>query len=89
MSSSPAGRSTAPDPRGAPESREAAGGTASRPSIGLIGLGIMGRPMGRNLLRAGHRLVVHDVDRLAVDELVAEGAAAGRTPDHVARETDV
>jgi 6-phosphogluconate dehydrogenase (decarboxylating) len=53
---------------------------ATAPSIGLIGLGIMGRPMARNLLRAGYRLVVHDTNRAAVDELVAEGAAAGTTP---------
>ena len=62
------------------------------PSIGLIGLGIMGRPMARNLLRAGYPLVVHDVTAPAVDELVADGATAGhlaarggrgdRRPDH-------
>jgi 2-hydroxy-3-oxopropionate reductase len=59
------------------------------PSIGLIGLGIMGRPMGRNLLKAGYALTVHDVDRRAVDELVAEGAIAGLSPREVAAETDV
>lgn len=59
------------------------------PSIGLIGLGIMGRPMARNLLRAGYPLVVHDVDRSGVDALVAEGATAGTTPRGVAEATDV
>jgi 2-hydroxy-3-oxopropionate reductase len=59
------------------------------PSIGLVGLGIMGRPMGRNLLKAGYALTVHDVDRRAVDELVAEGATAGASPRQVAAETDV
>jgi 2-hydroxy-3-oxopropionate reductase len=59
------------------------------PSIGLIGLGIMGRPMGRNLLKAGYALTVHDVDRRAVDELVADGATAGTSPRDVAATTDV
>ncbi len=60
-----------------------------RPTVGLIGLGIMGRPMARNLLRAGYPLVVHDVDRSAVDALVAEGATADTTPRGVAEATDV
>ena len=58
-------------------------------TLGQIGLGIMGRPMARNLLRAGYQLVVHDVDRSAVDALVAEGAVAGTSPRHVAGATDV
>ena len=61
----------------------------TKPSLGLIGLGIMGRPMARNLLRAGYGLMVHDVDRSAVDALVAEGATAGTTPRQVAEATDV
>jgi 2-hydroxy-3-oxopropionate reductase len=61
----------------------------TKPSLGLIGLGIMGRPMGRNLLSAGYRLMVHDVDRKAVNELVAEGAIAGTTPGEVAATADV
>jgi len=42
--------------------------------IGFIGLGIMGLPMSRNLLKAGHELVVCDVNKAKVDELVADGA---------------
>lgn len=61
----------------------------TKQSLGLIGLGIMGRPMARNLLRAGYHLVVHDVDRSAVDGLVDEGAVAGTSPRHVAGATDV
>ena len=57
--------------------------------LGLIGLGIMGKPMGHNLLRAGHPLVVHDVVRSAVDELVAAGAIAGTSPRQVAADCDV
>ena len=45
--------------------------------IGLIGLGIMGRPMAHNLLRAGFALMVNDTQQAAVDELVAAGAQAG------------
>ena len=59
------------------------------PSLGLVGLGIMGRPMARNLLRAGYGLVVHDTNRAAVDELVAEGAVAGTSPRGVAAAVDV
>ena len=43
-------------------------------TIGFIGLGIMGKPMARNLLQAGHQLVVHDVNPAPVAELVEAGA---------------
>lgn len=59
------------------------------PKLGLIGLGIMGKPMGRNLLRAGYPLFVRDVNAAAVDELVAEGAVAGATSLEVAAACDV
>ena len=45
------------------------------PKIGLIGLGIMGKPMARNLLKAGYPLTVHDLNRDAVRQIAAEGAA--------------
>ena len=45
--------------------------------VGFIGLGIMGRPMAHNLLRAGVELVVNDVVPAAVEELVAAGAGSG------------
>jgi len=61
----------------------------TKPTLGLIGLGIMGRPMARNLLRAGYGLTVHDVNRAAVDELAAEGAVAGTSPRGVAASVDV
>ena len=44
--------------------------------IAFIGLGNMGLPMARNLLKAGHELKVFDLVQAAVDELVAEGAKA-------------
>ena len=52
--------------------------------VGLVGLGIMGRPMARNLMQAGHELVVHSRSRGPVDELVGEGAEAADTPRAVA-----
>src|SRR5919205_47324 len=52
--------------------------------IGFIGLGIMGRPMARNLMKAGFELVVHNRSRGPVDELAAEGAAAAGSPREVA-----
>ena len=52
--------------------------------VGFVGLGIMGRPMARNLMRAGHELVVHSRSRGPVDELVAEGAEAADSPHAVA-----
>src|SRR5512143_3264058 len=60
-----------------------------RPSIGFVGLGIMGRPMVRNLMRAGYEVTVHDFNRAAVAELVAEGAKEGASPRGVAAATDV
>ena len=52
--------------------------------IGYIGLGIMGKSMARNALKAGFPLVVHNRSRAAVDELVAEGAVAAYSPAEVA-----
>ncbi|MDR7543108.1 MAG: 2-hydroxy-3-oxopropionate reductase [Armatimonadota bacterium] len=57
--------------------------------IGFIGLGIMGKPMSHNLLKAGHSLVVHDIVKAAVDELVAAGATAGGSARAVAEASDV
>jgi 2-hydroxy-3-oxopropionate reductase len=57
--------------------------------IGFIGLGVMGKPMAKHLISAGHRLVVHNRSRGAVDELVAAGAVAATTPAEVARASDI
>ena len=57
--------------------------------IGFIGLGIMGRPMARNLLKAGHPLVVHSRSRGPVDEIAAAGAKVGTSPRDVASRCDV
>jgi 2-hydroxy-3-oxopropionate reductase len=52
--------------------------------IGFIGLGIMGKPMSKNLLKAGYELVVYDIVQAAVDEVVAAGATAATSPREVA-----
>jgi len=52
--------------------------------IGFIGLGIMGKPMSKNLIKAGYKLVVHDINQSAVEELVALGAEKGESPKKVA-----
>jgi 2-hydroxy-3-oxopropionate reductase len=57
--------------------------------IGFIGLGIMGRPMAKNLLEAGYPLVVHNRSRGPVEELVQAGAGAGSSPRDVAARCDV
>ena len=63
--------------------------TQRKPAIGFIGLGIMGKPMARNLMKAGYELVVLNRSRGPVDELAAEGAAAGTSPRDVASRSDV
>ncbi|MDD4573306.1 MAG: 2-hydroxy-3-oxopropionate reductase [Sphaerochaeta sp.] len=57
--------------------------------IGFIGLGIMGRPMAKNLLKAGYSLTVNDLNKGAVDELVAAGAKSLPTAKEVAAVSDV
>jgi 2-hydroxy-3-oxopropionate reductase len=57
--------------------------------VGFIGLGIMGKPMARNLAKAGYPLVVHNRSRAAVDELVSSGAKAAGSPKDVAGQCDV
>ena len=53
-------------------------------TIGFIGLGVMGRPMAKNLLAKGHRLVVHSRSAGPVEELVAAGAGRATSPADVA-----
>lgn len=57
--------------------------------IGLIGLGIMGKPMARNLLKAGFPLTVYSRRRSSVEEIMADGAAGATSPREVAERTDV
>jgi len=57
--------------------------------IGFIGLGVMGKPMAKHLMAAGHALTVHNRSRGAVDELAAAGASAAASPADVARASTV
>ena len=57
---------------------------SERETIGYIGLGNMGMPMARNLVRAGYPVVVHDIDPSRVRTLVGEGAAAAESPAEMA-----
>ena len=55
--------------------------------VGFIGLGVMGRPMAKNLLKRGFKVLVHSRSRGPVDELVEAGAAAASSPADIARQT--
>jgi 2-hydroxy-3-oxopropionate reductase len=57
--------------------------------IGYIGLGLMGKPIARNLMKAGFPLTLHNRSRPPVDELVAEGAEGAGTPREVAEASDI
>ena len=58
-------------------------------TIGFIGLGIMGKPMAHNLLKAGFAVIVHNRHQEVTDELVAAGALAGARPQEIAASCDV
>ncbi len=57
--------------------------------VGYIGLGLMGKPMAKNILKAGFPLVVHNRSRAKVNELVSEGAIGAATPAEVASQVDI
>jgi 2-hydroxy-3-oxopropionate reductase len=61
---------------------------AAAKKIGLIGLGLMGRPMGMNLLKAGHSLTVWNRTASRADELVSAGAKLAKNPREVAAASD-
>jgi 3-hydroxyisobutyrate dehydrogenase-like beta-hydroxyacid dehydrogenase len=63
--------------------------SSSKAKIGLIGLGLMGRPMGMNLLKAGHPLTVWNRTPSRADELVAAGATLAKSPREVAAASEV
>jgi 3-hydroxyisobutyrate dehydrogenase len=60
-----------------------------KPPVGLIGLGLMGHPMGANLLKAGHELTVWNRTASRGDDLVAQGAKRAATPREVAAASEV
>lgn len=60
-----------------------------RETIGFIGLGVMGKPMAHNLLKAGYPLIVHNHHQQVTDEFLAGGARAAEHPRDVAAQSDV
>ncbi|HSJ86978.1 MAG TPA: NAD(P)-binding domain-containing protein [Anaerolineales bacterium] len=57
--------------------------------VGYIGLGLMGKSIARNILKAGFPLVVHNRSRASAEELVGDGATAANSPKEVASQVDV
>ena len=57
--------------------------------VGFIGLGIMGKPMSKNLVKAGYEVVAFDLHKENVDEVVAVGAKAAASTADVAKECQV
>jgi len=58
-------------------------------TVGYIGLGLMGKSIARNILKAGFPLIIHNRSRAAIDELAAEGAQTASSPAEVAARVDV
>jgi len=58
-------------------------------TVGYIGLGLMGKSIARNILKAGFEVVVHNRSRGAVKELVAEGAKEAFSPAEVAAQVEI
>jgi len=57
--------------------------------IAFVGLGIMGKPMSKNLLKAGHSVVVYDVAAAPVADVVAAGGTAAKSSKEAASQADV
>ena len=62
---------------------------SNSPTLGFIGLGLMGKPMAAHLLKAGFPLWVHNRSQAAVDELVAQGAHQARSAKAVAQHAEI
>jgi 3-hydroxyisobutyrate dehydrogenase-like beta-hydroxyacid dehydrogenase len=60
-----------------------------KPTIGFIGLGLMGKPMAKNLLKIGYPVVVWNRTAARADELVREGAKLGKNPRETTAQADV
>jgi len=58
-------------------------------TVGFIGLGIMGKPMAKNLIEAGHELVVYNRTQEKAEELAGDGATVAGSPREVAEQSDV
>lgn len=58
-------------------------------NVGFIGLGIMGRPMVLNLMKAGHNVTVYDINKGAVERLISKGAVGAKSPRETAENKDI
>ncbi len=68
---------------------ESGGDHAARERVGFIGLGVMGKPMARNIARAGHDLLVFTRTQAVLDEFQQEGIGVGSSPADVANNSDI
>ncbi len=57
--------------------------------IGFIGVGIMGKPMAKNLIDADYKVIAYDIRKEALDEIVVYGAERGTLPKNVAQNSDI
>jgi putative dehydrogenase len=62
---------------------------SGKPHIGFIGVGVMGRPMVSNLLKAGFPCTIYDVNPVPVEALAAEGAASANSAAEAAKGSDI
>jgi 2-hydroxy-3-oxopropionate reductase len=69
--------------------RGVSGQEKGQQALGFVGLGVMGRPMARNLVRAGHRVLVWNRSAAPAAELAAAGATVARTPAELAEAAPV
>ncbi|MDQ3702949.1 MAG: NAD(P)-binding domain-containing protein, partial [Chloroflexota bacterium] len=63
--------------------------SASRPAVGYVGLGLMGKPMARNVLKAGFPLTVYNRTPAKTEDLAAEGASVAPSLAELAAGVDV
>jgi 2-hydroxy-3-oxopropionate reductase len=57
--------------------------------LGFIGIGIMGKPMAKNLIDAGYKVIAYDINTEALDEIVAHGAERGTSSKNIAEKSDI
>jgi 2-hydroxy-3-oxopropionate reductase len=57
--------------------------------IGFIGVGIMGKPISRNLIDSGYKLIVYDINKEALNKVVEYGAERSDSPKNVAKNSDL
>lgn len=60
-----------------------------KPKIGFVGIGIMGFPMAKNLIKAGYPLIIYDLNEQALYNMVSEGTERGESCAHVAKNCDI